>query len=400
MAIDSIALERQILGSVLNDPTLYGAIDVLRAEDIQDPACHEVWLAIQSLAHSAKPIDMQSVIGTCMLASANDVQEIARTGHVDRDRLVTAVTTLIDTRRTFALESELTRQIGALRTDGQWRRSISELLATLTADYGGYRSKSAVSTRQAALERLRMAAGDAIPTGLPTLDAHLNGGLRGSWLIGIGAFAKTGKTTLVATISGNLDQQKVPHQLFTLERHGTYIEELKAARELGVNVTQLATRIDDFERRIASPGYAEYIHSRSLTVEEIRHEILFGVRRKGIRVALIDYWQLIAPSGKGLRADNREEELSRQVQLLAATAVDAGIPIILTSQLNDNGAPRGSNSIKLAANLFLILHRDPTESETWLECVVTNITEPVNIGSAADPALIFQSDVGPYFSSP
>ena len=151
---------------------------------------------------------------------------------------------------------------------------------------------------------------------------------------------------------------------------------------------------------LSNPGYAEYIHSRSLTVEEIRHEILYGVRRKGIRVAMIDYWQLIAASGKGLRADNREEELARQVQLIAATSVDAGIPIVLTSQLNENGAPRGSNAIKFAANLFMILHRDPTGAEAWLECVVTNITEPINIGSVADPALIFQSDIGPYFSCP
>lgn len=254
MALDTLALERQILGSVLNDPSLYAAIEPLRAEDIQDPACAEVWVAIQSLAHSAKKIDKQAVIGSVFLASADEVEQIARTGHVDRDRLSTAVATLIDSRRTFALESELTRQIGALRTDGQWRRSVSELLATLSADYGGHRSKTAISTRQAALERLRLSAGAAIPTGLATIDNHLKGGMRGGWLIGIGAYAKTGKTTLVATISGNLDQQKVPHQLFTLERHETYIEELKAARELGINVTQLSKKIDEFEKRLSCSG--------------------------------------------------------------------------------------------------------------------------------------------------
>lgn len=399
MAADTIALERQILGSILRDPTLYNVAESLRPEDVDDHACKDVWLAIQSLAHSGTVIDSQSVMGSCIFATAADVDEIAKYGHVDRDRLATAVTTLIDTRRAAALETELTRQLGSLRGDGQWRRAISELLAALSADYGGYRSKSAKSARQAALQKLRMATSEAIPTGLSSLDQRLGGGMRGGWLIGIGAYAKTGKTTLVATISGNLDHQKVPHQVFTLERHETYIEELKAARELQINVTQLGKNVDEFERRLNAPSYAEYIHSRSITVEEIRHEILSGVRRKGIRVALIDYWQLIAASAKGLRSENRSEELGRQVQLIADTAGDAGIPIILTSQLNDNGAPRESNAIKFAANLFLILQRDPNAAEAWFENVVTNITEPVNIGSISDPALIFRSDVGPYFEA-
>ncbi len=398
-APDTIALERQILGSILRDPTLYGTAETLRLEDLEDLACRDVWFAIQSLAHSAADITKDAVVGSCMRANPADIEEIGRHGHVDRDRLAIAVTMLIDARRAAALEADLTRQLGALRGDGQWRRAISELLAILGAEYGGYRSKSALSARQATLQKLRMATGEAIPTGLRSLDERLGGGMRDGWLIGIGAYAKTGKTTLVATISGNLDRQQVPHQVFTLERHETYIEELKAARELKINITQLGTKIDEFERRLAMPSYAEYIHSRSITVEEIRHEILSGVRRKGIRVALIDYWQLIAMSAKGLKADNRGEELARQVQLIAATAGDAGIPIILTSQLNDNGAPRESNAIKFAANLFLILQRDQNAAEAWFENVVTNITEPLNIGSIADPALIFRSDIGPYFEA-
>jgi replicative DNA helicase len=224
--------------------------------------------------------------------------------------------------------------------------------------------------------------------------------MRGGWLIGVGAFAKTGKTTLVATISGNLDRQRVPHQVFTLERSETYIEELKAARDMGINITQLGKHVDAFEQRLNEPSYAEYIHSRSITVEEIRHEILSGVRKKGIRAAFIDYWQLIATSAKGLRADSRNEELGRQVQLIADTAGDAGIPIVLTSQLNDNGAPRESNAIKFAANIFLILQRDQNAAEAWFENIVTNITEPLNIGSINDPALMFRSDVGPFFDAP
>lgn len=400
MAADTLALERQVLGSILRDPTLYNVAESLKPEDVEDHACKDVWLAIQSIAHSGTVIDTQSVIGSCIFATAADVSEIAKYGHVDRDRLAKAVTTLVDTRRAAALETELTRQLGTLRGDGQWRRAISELLTALSADYGGYRSKSATSARHAALQKLRMATSEAIPTGLPALDERLGGGMRGGWLIGVGAFAKTGKTTLVATISGNLDRQKVPHQVFTLERSETYIEELKAARELGINITQLGKHVDAFEQRLNEPSYAEYIHSRSITVEEIRHEILSGVRKKGIRAAFIDYWQLIATSAKGLRAENRNEELGRQVQLIADTAGDAGIPIILTSQLNDNGAPRESNAIKFAANIFLILQRDQNAAEAWFENVVTNITEPLNIGSINDPALMFRSDVGPFFDAP
>ncbi|PZR86535.1 MAG: hypothetical protein DI537_28400 [Stutzerimonas stutzeri] len=399
MAVDTLALERQVLGSILRDPTLYNVAETLKSEDVEDHACKDVWLAMQAIAHSGALITLQAVTGSCIFASAADVDEIAKYGHVDRDRLAKAVATLIDTRRAAALETELTRQLGSLRADGQWRRAISELLATLSDDYGGYRSKTATSARQAALQKLRMAKTTAIPTGLTALDERLNGGMRPGWLIGVGAFAKTGKTTLVSTISGNLDQAGTPHQVFTLERHETYIEELKAARDLKINVTQLHNHVDDFERRLNTPSYAEYIHSRSITAEEIRHEILSGVRTRGVRAALIDYWQLIAASTKGIRSDNRNEELGRQVQLIADTAGDAGIPIFLTCQLNENGAPRESNAIKFAANIFLILQRDPNAAEAWFETVVTNVTEPVNIGSVHDPAIIFRSDIGPYFEA-
>lgn len=391
-------LEKQIVGSVLLDPTLYTATDGLRTEDLQHEICLDVWAALRSHIASGAEFNTDNVLGACRIASRDHISTLLRSGSKDRDRLCSAIKLLTDARRTQALNTLLTGTLGRLKGGEHWGTIVSELLSTVTTDYGGHRSRSASSVRIDSIERLKRSNREKVQTGLTCLDRHLGGGLSGGHLVGIGALTKTGKTTLVATISANLETNKVPHQVFFLERHETFIEELKEARALNVNIRDLPNHIPELEARARQRTYTEYVQARSMTVEEIRHEILYGARKNGIRVVLIDYFQLIPiPSGKGV---SRLKELERAAQLLQATATDSGADIIVTCQLEDDGRPRETNAIKFAANLYMNMHRDQNHPETWFEMIATNITPANNIGSISDPAIMFCETSGPYFANP
>nr|WP_274597201.1 DnaB-like helicase C-terminal domain-containing protein [Microvirga tunisiensis] len=273
-------------------------------------------------------------------------------------------------------------------------------MVRLTSDYAGYRTREAASVAANLKRRLIQNTGKPIPTGLTMLDRHLGGGLVPSTMIGIGAFTKTGKTTLLNTISYNLEEGGHSHLIFTLERREEDVEAAKASRFLECSSRKLASRVNDLDRYIARPRRAYYIHDTQITVEDIRHEILYHKRRYGIIMAGVDYWQLIQPSSKERRDSNRERELARAAQVLQQTAMDADLCIVITCQLSDDGRPRESNSIKFASSLYVNMHRDQGRAETWFETTATNITPWTNIGSINTPALLFEGEIGPYFRNP
>lgn len=400
MEIDTLILEKQIIGSVLKDPSLFLTAGTLRLEDVQNDICQDVWSAIRSLVSTAAELTVEDVLGTCRIAKSGHIQALIGHGSTDRDRLAATIKLLTDARRGAALHKLLTSQLGALKNGTPWDTVVSQILGSVTSDYGGYRTQSATSVRAASIERLKRAPREKIPTGLTYLDRHLGGGLGGGHLIGVGALTKTGKTTLIATISANLEAQKIPHQVFFLERHETFIEELKEARALGVNIRNLSDHISQLEERARQRTYTEYVNARGITADEIRHEVLYGARRKGIKVALVDYFQLIALPGANAKGSSRAIELGKAAQSLQATAADANVDIIATCQLEDDGRPRESNAIKFASNLYMNMHRDQNCPETWFEMIATNITPPHDIGSISEPALIFSDTVGPYFRNP
>jgi replicative DNA helicase len=79
------------------------------------------------------------------------------------------------------------------------------------------------------------------------------------------------------------------------------------------------------------------------------------VAQHGAGLIVLDYAQLMAP---GSRDDSRERQVAEISRTVKTTAAELGIPIIMLSQLNENGRSRESRAIEQDANIFAILEEE------------------------------------------
>jgi len=391
-------LEREIIGSVLRDPSLYDDVRQLAPEDFRDDSCANIWIHIKQVASQGLPITPKTVTAGAFDLDAGMLRQLSldATANVDAVREAAARISS-ERRRDRAIMVMRDAVFSAEQNPDTWEQTVDGLMRNLNDASYSQRAVPASETRDRLARRLLAGVRSArVPTGLKAIDTATNGGLPAPSLTMIGGFGKTGKTTLAATISYNLEHQEIPHAVFTLERRDDDIEALKVARELGLNSRELGVSVQTLPPS-TSRRYCEYIHGTKLTAEMIRHEILYQTRVKGARAAIIDYWQLI--EGRQPR-EPTDVFLARVAQTIQKTAVDANIPIIMLYQIGDGPDSREIRAARTAANLCMFLMRNAGEPEAWFRVVATNITSEENLGGIGLPSLILNSDIGPHFHDP
>lgn len=173
-----------------------------------------------------------------------------------------------------------------------------------------------------------------IKTGFPKFDAIIKGVYRKNLVI-LAARPAVGKSAMALNLALNFSRSTKKVALYSLEMG---LEELferfianLAPANLGViqdrdfgdhtaaNIATASGTLSKLPIYINDSGYQ--------TVQSIRSE----VQIKNIDVVVIDYLQLITPSGK---ADNRNNEVAKITRELKRMAQDLDIPVIALSQLN------------------------------------------------------------------
>lgn len=181
-----------------------------------------------------------------------------------------------------------------------------------------------------------LAPADGTPTGFPTLDGLLGGGMRRGDLIVLGGDVGVGKSALalaialrargagrgVALFSGEMDAPRILERALAIEgrasidsiRQGTLDEETRAS--LGA----AALRMRDALPRIAPipPG----------GIATLTEEIRALAPNEEIELVVIDSLQSL-PSG----ATMQDEELARAVRALKTAAVESRVAVLLTAHL-------------------------------------------------------------------
>jgi replicative DNA helicase len=386
----------EIIGAVLREPSLYEKVRFLSPSDFVQEDHIQIWGAIrESVAEGHDPTP-ERITASTFLDDQDLPRRLIHRATANVDALIRQARLISDERsrgRAITLTREALKKLED-RSNPQWRDVTKSLSDNLVSETPTGRSMTANEVQKQLLRRLDRQVSTRIPTGLRALDARLGGGLHPGTLTMLGAFGKTGKTTLCATISYNMEAANTPHLMACLERGGTEVEELKTARRLGCKGFDLGKYKDKIAALAPTKRCCHYVHDTAMTVDDLRHEILYHRRRHGIAAALIDFWQLIQGKEKG---ESLDAHLTKVAQRLQATSVDADIPIFMTSQLNDNGRSRDSAAALTASNLFLILHRDKDASEAWMETIVSNITDELDIGSIGSPQFILDREAGPHF---
>lgn len=179
-----------------------------------------------------------------------------------------------------------------------------------------------------------------ISTGYAQLDAILGGFLPGT-LVTIGGRTSMGKTTFAINLLHNLGvEQQIPCLWVSLDEAEKMTFSSLVSCSLKLNSKTLMNGMLDagewevldkgFSKLVDSPIFIEAKHTH--TIDELCETIRTASVENGIKVAFVDYLQLIFL--KGSYTDNRYQELNYITRRLKALAKELDITIIVLSQLN------------------------------------------------------------------
>lgn len=207
-----------------------------------------------------------------------------------------------------------------------------------------------------------------ILTGFRSIDAK--GGFQPSDLVVIAAESSQGKTSFAMDIAVNAAKSGTPVAVYSLEMKQAQLAARVVSADTGINSRLIMNerlnpnelkRIDEaFGRLYNLPIYFD--DSSTISVSMIYTSIRMLVRRKGIKLAVIDYLQILSTNQKTANIETFYGEVSRKLKNLAK---ELNICIVLLSQLSrsyDSPEPtlsrlRGSGQINEAADMTFLLYR-------------------------------------------
>lgn len=194
-----------------------------------------------------------------------------------------------------------------------------------------------------------------VPTGIHDLDAD-SGGLKDGTMIVIAGETGMGKSTIAVNFANAALQRKMGVALFTLEMDCDEIADMLVAMNCSVNRNAFNTgyfSAADMNNIVAKTTELSKLplfidDSPTLTANQIRKRVLQLKAEQLIRIAIIDYAQIVTPADQ---KEPREQQVARIARDFRALAKEAKIPVVVLSQLNDDGKLRESRVLAHEAHI-------------------------------------------------
>ena len=215
--------------------------------------------------------------------------------------------------------------------------------------------------------------GDTIPTGFPSVDKLLGGGVRRRDLIMLGGDVGAGKSALALGIALRVAQQELPVALLSGEMDEERLMERALAIEGRVAVDELrAAKMND-QMRAGIGAAAVRLRGLPLTILplaapdlETAFERLAPLR--DLALVVVDYLQLVPAPASGARGP-QDEELAQVLRRLKAVALERQVALLVVAQLPkfnpDRENPRPTlddfghlGAIKQHADVVLAIFRE------------------------------------------
>jgi replicative DNA helicase len=380
--------EESLMGALIVSPeAIYTAQEFVTAKDFISTGFADVFLAIQSLLAKSVPLNIQTISieldrvkvidkigGISRLAellknglphhTAYYAEQVAKASQ--RRRLRMAIADLHNQAQSPSFEPmELAGQLSSASTlidvGSKDQKSIGVVLSDFLEDCEIKRQQGHVAV---------------MPTGLKTLDESLFGGLPSGYIT-IGARPSIGKSAVGAEIALRPARDRAEPTLFiSLEMsfrqfalrfmlRGTTLD-AKDLNRLTYTDSQLSEML-----KIASDFQAcpmEFWHRPGASIAAIEARIRSDIARRGCKLVVIDYIQLIkAPKG----IYDRRLQVGHVSNELARISKQLNIPIVVLAQVGRaaEGEPpklsdlKESGSIEDDSDVVLLLHRDDRASE-------------------------------------
>jgi len=386
----SLELEESILGVLLNYKEAYLEVSehLSTPEIFYNQAHAEIFRSIKILHDQAKKVDILTVQEDLKRREKLDeIGGFARLLDIDRH-----MTTPFNIEyhalviKDYWIQREVIR-ISHERISAAYEPSCDalELLDNTMADFMqlqmGISMGRETTLEEAIMERLQqyeeMVKIDitGVPSGFKELDQK-TGGFQDGDLVIIAARPSMGKTAELLTMIRNIAiNYQMPVGVWSLEMpKGQLIDRLismEAEVELWKIRTPKTLRSDEYSAMVHVSGKLAgknniYIDdSASLTINQFRAKARRMKLKYGIRIAFIDYLQLMSGTKKG---GNREQEISEISRGLKQVAKDLKIPVIALAQLGRKSEERPgkkpllsdlreSGAIEQDADMVILLHR-------------------------------------------
>jgi replicative DNA helicase len=185
---------------------------------------------------------------------------------------------------------------------------------------------------------------DTIPTGFPSVDKLLGGGLRRRDLVILGGDIGAGKSALalgialrtaqqglgVALLSGEMDEERIMERALAIEGR-VAVDEMRAAKmndQMRAGIGAAAVRLRGLPFTILPLAAPDL---------ETAFERLAPLR--DLALVVVDYLQLV-PAPGGVARGSQDEELAQVLRRLKAVALERQVALLVVSQLPGFNAAR------------------------------------------------------------
>jgi replicative DNA helicase len=180
-------------------------------------------------------------------------------------------------------------------------------------------------------------AGDTVPTGFPSIDRMLGGGVRRRDMIVLGGDIGAGKSALalgvalrvaqrgvsVALLSGEMDEERLLERALAIEG-GVAVDELRSAKlndQTRAGIGGAAVRLRGLPLAVL-PLAAPDFETAAARLDPLRQ----------LELVVVDYLQLV-PSPAGVARSTQDEDLALVLQRLKALAIERHVAVVVVSQL-------------------------------------------------------------------
>lgn len=404
-------VEEAVIGAMmLDEDSVYLAMEALKEKSFYDSKLRLIFSAMMTLFSQRSAIDMISVterlrtngtledVGgpaklaslTAKVGSGANMEyyvKILQEKTIQRDLIEVGYGIL---RKAFDETYEVDRLIEESQTE-----VFNAVQGNMRKDY-----VDIGDTMNRALDRLQWVQKTdgltGVPSGFPSLDAITRGWQEGNLII-IGARPGQGKSALALNMAkAAAVDNNTPTAFFTLEMTDIELAERIIGSEAGLasskrkgkeKMSQHEWEQTEYALRkvFSAPLYID--ETPGLTIAEFSSKIKRMVKEKGVKIAYVDYLQLMRSSGN--YGNNRALEIGEITRQMKETAKDIHIPIVALAQLNRNlmnrlspslGRPvlsdlKDSGSIEQDADIVLFIHRPaklglPDMGEDYAELII------------------------------
>ena len=388
----SFEAEASLVSSVMLSPETFDTVaGVILPEMFYDVRHREVYNSVHRLASANKPVDVVTVFGDMtatgqlMGMSIDDIRDLGQYAptfgnalhyaQIVAERALTRAMVKASTEaREVATKGEMTASERLDKCQDLFQRLTAQRMTRDPRHVSEF--AACMIDKVTDLSDGHTTAG--IRSRIPTLDNLLGGGFKPGKQIVLAARPSVGKSALAMEFAYACASQDQPSAFLSMEMEGSELAERLAARIGAVGMGCFSTgKLDQNEWSGLSEAVEVmrtlplYIDDQpGLTLGDIQAKARKLRRERNIKLLVVDYLQLCAPSNSTASRHHQIEEISRGLKVLAK---QLGITTVILSQLNrevekrTGGRPtladlKESGAIEEDADTVILLSADGTRS--------------------------------------